>query len=47
MIGMDSTKLKIEAELAELEHSNHGDGGEEEEGGGGEAGRSSGSGDGG
>ena len=32
---MDSTKLKIEAELAELEHSNHGDGGEEEEGGGG------------
>ena len=35
MIGMDSTKLKIEAELAELEHSNHGGGGEEEEGGGG------------
>ena len=34
MIGMDSTKLKIEAELAEeLEHSNHG--GEEEKVGGG------------
>ena len=31
MIGMDSTKLKIEAELAELEHSNHGGGGGEEE----------------
>ena len=31
MIGMDSTKLKIEAELAELEHSNHDGGGEEEE----------------
>ena len=28
---MDSTKLKIEAELAELEHSNHGGGEEEEE----------------